>query len=651
MIISTCAPGRAAGTLKIGLKQYSKQYYTTGPIPATNGKHAAQRIEDPETQRELFVNVLNANATRRDAKQYLARFKSPKKETPDVGTKLTAIQEEQNARHQRDQSRVERLGVNLGGMYAPARAIASTAQFAQHDDVQPQTTPRQELHVALTCLRSPERVDDETLDGLARTLAQLVRLDMKIVLVLDGNENGVSQPADRRAHRKHLAEQADRLCDFIDRHNPEGARAVMNALELADDGEDISVTMPNLLLDPLSRGMIPVIPSLAYTVSGQLVPVPVSDIMTGLTKHLTGRDKLSVPPRSRQPPASVDRVILLDAIGGIPSKDRGDGAHVFVNLQQEFPMIEQELAEYAAEVAGGSESFGRHTIYEQHLKNMKLTRDCLELLPSSASAVIVSPQEAASSSTRSTVPTAGIGTRRQKNPLIHNLLTNKPQVSSSLPAARFHVDESEYTSQHNATTVLRRGMPLVIIPAAPRAIGWHIPKDGVSDLNLEDDPRIDPRRLVYLIEDSFRRKLNVQHYLNRVRGRVAGLIVAGEYEGGAILTWEMPPGTNDPSRMVPYLDKFAVLQTSQGSSGVADVVFQAMVRTCFPNGVCWRSRKDNPVNKWYFERAAGSWQIPNSNWTMFWTGEGVVENDQKWNDYVGVCRDIGPSWADGKTPD
>ena len=171
-------------------------------------------------------------------------------------------------------------------------------------------------------------------------------------------------------------------------------------------------------------------------------------------------------------------------------------------------------------------------------------------------------------------------------------------------------------------------------------------------MSLEDDPRVDLKRLVYLIEDSFRRKLNVKHYLNRIQNRVAGIIVAGDYEGGAILTWEMPPGVNDPNRLVPYLDKFAVLQTSQGSSGVADIVFQAMVRSCFPEGVCWRSRKDNPVNKWYLERASGTWKIPNSNWTMFWTGDDVAEGEQKWNDYVGVCSNIAASWAeDGKKPD
>lgn len=65
---------------------------------------------------------------------------------------------------------------------------------------------------------------------------------------------------------------------------------------------------------------------------------------------------------------------------------------------------------------------------------------------------------------------------------------------------------------------------------------------------------------------------------------------------------------------------------------------------CFV-GVCWRSRSDNPVNKWYFERCDGSWKIPGTGWTMFWTGRGIVENEQKWKDYVGVCENIPASLA------
>jgi amino-acid N-acetyltransferase len=168
------------------------------------------------------------------------------------------------------------------------------------------------------------------------------------------------------------------------------------------------------------------------------------------------------------------------------------------------------------------------------------------------------------------------------------------------------------------------------------------------------DSKIDLPRLVHLIEDSFGRKLDVKDYLKRVNGRIAGVIIAGEYEGGALLTWETPPGVKDDgspesrARMIPYLDKFAVLKRSQGSGGVADLIFKAMVRDCFPNGVVWRSRKDNPVNKWYFERSRGTWKLPGMGWTMFWTTPELSLDKQLFLDCEGVCRGIEPSWADNK---
>ncbi|CAK4030837.1 Amino-acid acetyltransferase, mitochondrial [Lecanosticta acicola] len=658
----SCTKAPACGGLKKATVHCARQYSSTSkspPPPPVNGKHGA-RADDPQTQRDLFVNVLNANATRRDAKQYLSRFKQPEKSNAEPKPDLYALLEERNARHRKDQDRLDRLGVNLGGLYAPARAIANSPRFTQQDEVRKQSisapVQQQEIHVALACLRAPEDIDDATIDGLARTLAQLVRLDMRIVLVLDTNGHGPINPGDVRALRKLLAQQADRLCDAIDRHNAEGGRSVPNALEVTDNDGDIHVTLPDLLMDPLRRGMIPIVPTMAYTGAGQVVPVSVLDIMTGLTRHIIGTDKHSQTSKaSEDEHVQLDRIILLDSVGGIPSKDRGDGAHVFINLEQEFDDIAEELSEYAAESKENPDSQIGPWVFRQHQKNMFAVRKCLELLPPSSSALIVSPSEAASASRSAASLQAtpiSTGTRRQRNPLIHNLLTNKPLISSSLPTARLTTSPDDQSAHLNVATVLRRGMPLKVIPAARRGQGWQRPKNGFTTLSLEDDPRVDLRRLVHLIEDSFRRKLNVKHYLNRVQNRIAGVIVAGDYEGGAILTWEMPPGVNDPNRLVPYLDKFAVLQTSQGSSGVADIVFQAMVRSCFPDGVCWRSRKDNPVNKWYLERATGTWKIPNSNWTMFWTGDDVVEGEQKWSDYVGVCSHIAASWADdGKKPD
>lgn len=660
MITSTLAFGKANayGVLKYGVTglgtvESTRQYGSAAAAARSNGKPAARTADDASVQRELFMNVLNANATKRDAKQYLSRFKQPKAPQPGKAT----IQDERNARHRRDQDRLDSMGVNLGGLYAPARAIAQTPQFTR-EEVQEKAVAdaEQPMHVALVSLRAPESLSDELMDGLAITLSQLVKLDMRIVLAIDCIDIGNTHRQDDQARRAVLSREGERLVRAISRHSPEGARFVSEALGCSDradsfGGSGVNVGMPKLLINPLKHGLVTIVPTLAYSHSGHLTSINLAETLRALTAQLAGQGTVPLPGQKSDYPESIslDRIILMDPVGGIPCRDRGDGAHIFINLEQEYDGITAELSQGAKN--GSSES------YRQHQANMEITRQCLSLLPSASSAVIITPEEAAvsSRSKKSTEPIS-TGTRQQKNTLIHNLLTNKPVVSSSLPLARLPsapgTSGSTITTTQPTATLIKKGMPVTIIPPADRIHGWIAPANGRTTLNLREDPRVDLPRLVHLIEDSFRRKLDVDHYLDRIAGRTAGLIIAGDYEGGAILTWEQAPGSTDPNNLVPYLDKFAVLQSSQGSAGVADIVFQAMVRTCFPKGVCWRSRNDNPVNKWYFERAAGTWTIPGSNWTMFWTGEGVVEDEEKWREYVGVCRSVVPSWADkGKRPD
>lgn len=118
---------------------------------------------------------------------------------------------------------------------------------------------------------------------------------------------------------------------------------------------------------------------------------------------------------------------------------------------------------------------------------------------------------------------------------------------------------------------------------------------------MTDSSKINLPKLVALVEDSFGKKLDVEHYLKRIDDHIAALIIAGDYEGAAIVTWEYP---GEGKNRVCYLDKFAVLKRSQGTGGVADVVFKSMVEGVrnglFPDaeGIVWRSRRWNPVNKW-----------------------------------------------------
>ena len=411
--------------------------------------------------------------------------------------------------------------------------------------------------------------------------------------------------------------------------------------------------------------------------------------MQALAQDLTGirpRSAIEIDPQdlaeeieSTQKQISLDRIILLDPLGGIPSPDRH--SHIFINLEQEYEAIQSELfgarmnpedqqmlarrdldfpsfsspSPMLLKNEAGSEEDESSTAPDitpltnrkQHSTNLELLRRTLAILPPSSSGLLTTPENAANTNRLPQDSTPGVGTRRQQNPLIHNLLTDKPVFSSSLPSDRMQ----RACSPVSPPTFVKRGMPVSIIPD-PRIHLWLPPSSSASGTKAIQlsDPRIDLTRLIHLIEDSFDRKLDVQHYLTRIKDRIAGIIIAGEYEGGALLTWESPTHSTqgDSAPLVPYLDKFAVLKRSQGSGGVADIVFKAMIKDCFPSGVCWRSRRDNPVNRWYFERARGTWKLPNSSWTMFWTTDGVHEGNLLM-EYESVCRGVMPSWADKKS--
>lgn len=661
--------------------------------------------------------MLGSSATKREARSYLQRFNPP----ADLQRTTKSPTVDQSTKSQEHASNVS--GVNLGAFYGHSRAVEDSPKFIQHPQKQTKRSKAPQLHVSLVKIRDPQHMDDNTLNGIGKTLSQLARLGLTSVVVVDCSESGAPglEEASDPNWKVRARDQASRLVAAVDANGKPGSRLLDDIIGIdsrnseskssASIDSGIHVSFPKLLLTPLKKGIIPVIPSIGYSDECQLaVPVHSSDIILALAKELSG---IQIPSYHDEDPSSlktriqevrdgvsVDRLIILDPLGGIPGTDRPNGYHVFLNMEEEYNGARQKLLdlsdcqvvniadikensdsnfvpqEYSRE--GTSNRFGDpkrdHSLRSVdqakripsmaakiHLDNLDLVRNVLTILPRSSSALLTTPEEVAKSAMQEDIPfqAAGVGTRRLRNPLIHNLLTDKPVFSSSLPLGRLGIlasagEESlTPTAPVIATTFAKHGMPITIFPD-PSASPWEPPEAGKTSLNLTD-PQIDLSRLVYLIEDSFDRKLDVKAYLDRVQGHIAGVIIAGEYEGGAILTWEVPPGVVDDgspesrARMVPYLDKFAVLKRSQGSAGVADVLFTSMVRDCFPGGVMWRSRKNNPVNKWYFERSRGTWKIPDTNWTMFWTTPERNLDRQKFLDYEGICRGILPSWADNKS--
>lgn len=658
--------------------------------------------DNVDHEREFILSVLSTSATKRDARQYLARYQPQIRKKPVQRIPKRSEQAQKTSAREVEEHngwRLKQTGVNLGSLYTPSKAMLESPVFT-HQELPEDTVLEEEvvhpLHVALVKIRAIDLWDEATLHGVSLTLGQLTRLGLSIAVVVDCDEEAIQNAPEKltKEWRDKANAQADRIVASLNKTTPQGAVRINDALSISDFSQEIpskvdvrggvEVEYPNLLLPLLQGGKIPVIPPMAFT-SGdfKVTRVQPDDVILALTREFSGISKVARHKDNAISPEDItlERVIVLDPLGGIPFPNRDDRAHVFINLEQEYEDIRNDLQQAQVAVSQSEDrkskgwlpnalaKFSKRELASlppvnprvlgsadkplRHLKNLDLVQRTLAILPPASSALILTPAEAAVSALPSDPSTPGVRTRRQKNPLIHNLLTDKPMVSSSHPDSPL----AQIPSIMPATFV-KRGMPVTMIPN-PLTEPWTPPKPGEPTLDLTD-PRIDFSRLVTLIEDSFGRKLDVDHYLSRIRNKLAGVIIAGEYEGGAILTWEYPPdligpdGERIPRPPVPYLDKFAVLKRAQGSGGVADIVFKAMVRTCFPDGVVWRSRRGNPVNKWYFERSTGTLKLDawdQTKWTMFWTTEDVEKDPLRWRDYQEVCRGIVASWNDKKPPD
>lgn len=534
-------------------------------------------------------------------------------------------------------------------------------------------------------IRQVQDINDETLGGIGRTLVRLKKLGLIPVVVIDPvSTRDVQAKMTSLEWRAEMRIQSSRVVQAIEQAKgrartidgacvvkvecPTSSVNIFEGEELEGeekDEEEVSITLPQLIIAALSHGTIPIIPPIAHDTQVKAVEITADSIILALTRLFSQskailssslKDALSEPSLTL-----VDRIIYVDPLGGIPSTDRpNNSAHVFLNMEQEYEAVKEELI--VGLVGDRGLPLKERTV---HLRTLKTLRRVLAILPSNSSAMITTPKAAASSSHTSNLsnsyanisndtlnpgpssPTMTTNPQMKppnktpidRNPLIHNLLTDKPVFSSSLPVL------SPNSPYQTSSTLLKHGIPLVIMTN----LAYPYPGHKVFKLN---DGTIDFDRLVYLIEDSFGKKLDVERYLKRVNDRIAGLIIAGDYEGAAIVTWETDGratrkyGVNrlEGWKKVLYLDKFVVLRRCQGMGGVADVVFKAMVMGVFPGeGILWRSRKVNVVNKWYFERAKGTYKIPDSKWTMFWTGGQGKEVDGgrgKFEQYLSICSTL-----------
>ncbi|EDO15436.1 hypothetical protein Kpol_1027p10 [Vanderwaltozyma polyspora DSM 70294] len=515
-----------------------------------------------------------------------------------------------------------------------------------------------QLNHCLLLIRHLNSLRQHEISELTSTVKKLGMLGLRPIFVIPPS--------------RHIAKQAE-ILDIITTLAGFRPLQLQNSLSQSIDGTYTSIlSSQNAILNNHELEVVPILKPYVYREKDA------SEFLTNdFTKFMQNLCKGNN--------THIDKFFILNRIGGIPSNERNENSHVFVNLSQEYDCLKKDLkgqVDLLIERRPRTESLlhklelhlnedAINTLenqFKEHLQDLEMMNVVLSNLSSSATGLITTIESAASSS-------------EKKNPLIYNILTDRSLISSSLPrfkkirhtppsgsrpAKKFHrmtyledyqqLDKSSPPDSALVTTVFKKGIDIKIFdyPKLTQFNSLSLP----VEFRVKDSPqtnplhKIDLSKLKGLIDRSFKRSLNLNHYLHRINGNIASIIVIGDYDGIAILTNE---GPNDNPFV--YLDKFAISPEMKGSLCISDIIFNLMVKK-FPKELLWRSRNDNVVNKWYFQRSVGVLDLSidlgdgnqtKSNFNLFYYGEPKstnygFHNLARLKEYAKHIRDIHPSW-------
>ena len=532
-------------------------------------------------RQEFFLSVLRANPSSRDAKAYIDSFglkqrQPPHKQSP---TQKPSTLENSTAKEQTESALPTRTSPIIASILDPVHQRTS-----------------------LVKLQGP--FTDRQLDSITRGLVYLKKLGLVSVVVVENEDLVGGEDEDRS---KIVAETV-RVVQSLERQGGKARPIVSPIARLGPkDENEVSTgydipeahTFPSdlgLIRSAIQAGDIPILAPLALDSFCRTVRIDANDVIGALARGMTEaatelRPKIPQPPDGSHPEFSEEvdltplRLMIVNREGGVPSYARFGLPHLLINLTSEYSFI--------------SETF-QNSWKENHptaLKNLALARTCLAYMPPTSSAIFVN--------------------HRSPSSLIGNLITNKPALSSSLPHALL---QGNRKLTPHTPTLLRRGMDIRVIRGTQN---------------------IDRVKMTYLLEKSFGRVLDQEAFYKRLETHLDFLIVAGDYAGVAIVTLESPRDCDSTLELPPdshlpitYLDKFAVLPSHQGD-GTVDFLWVALHDESYglghpfsvnPNGgkqghgegrdLVWRSRANNPVNKWYFERSTGHLRV--GEWLLFW---------------------------------
>jgi len=518
------------------------------------------------------VSILRANPSARDTKSYLASFGARPRLVPvPVHPRPPPLLDDQVVRD--EQPTVEEP--------KPSPIVTSIL-----DPVHRRT--------ALVKIQGP--FTDRQLDSIARGMVYLHKLGLVSVIVVEQDRVARGEEGERQV----ISEETMRVVEALEKQGAKTRPLLGAVVRLGPIPDQDATTNPLQAPIPeahtfpydlapirsaLRAGEIPVLSPLALDSSCRSTRVDANDVIAALARGMVEAaelDRSQKPDKTITPPEmDVDltpmRLMIISREGGVPSYARFGLPHLLVNLDAEYKYIHDTFQP------------SWKATHPTALSNLALSHTCLAYMPPSSSAIMVN--------------------HRAPSSLIGNLITNKPAVSSSLPHALLQGNRS-LTS--NTPTLLRYGLSIEVV---------------------RDCGNINKVKMTRLLEQSFGRVLDTDAFYTRLEKTLDFAIIAGDYAGAAIVTRETS-STNPSAPPIVYLDKFAVLPSHQGD-GTVDFLWVALHDETYGLGLpfsvnvnggkegrgegqdlVWRSRSNNPINKWYFERSSG--HVRMGDWVLFW---------------------------------
>ncbi|GMG20536.1 unnamed protein product [[Candida] boidinii] len=154
----------------------------------------------------------------------------------------------------------------------------------------------------------------------------------------------------------NIIEQSNRLIQIMENKNSEidlNLRSIRGLFE--NEGNEVTFTVPELLIIPLLQGIIPIV----YPISidkdkSKQVFLDSRDVITSLIKGLEKFNKDTEDKATKQTDSknnandellSIEKIIFIDEVGGIKSKERFNKSHIYINLKQECEDLKTELSD------------------------------------------------------------------------------------------------------------------------------------------------------------------------------------------------------------------------------------------------------------------------------------------------------------------